>query len=81
MLSKQLEFYKRNFETQFWHLAHFFEKTALRNIETRFSRLACFTRKLRCGLYANFQNDFGNIITAWWITWIATQWLPNCHKV
>ena len=26
MFSKQLEFYKSNFETQFYHLTHFFEK-------------------------------------------------------
>ena len=41
MFSKQLEFYKSNFETQFCNLAHFFDKTALRNIETRSCHLHC----------------------------------------
>ena len=35
--------------------------------------------------YASFWNDFRNVITAWWITWITilrnTQWLPDYHGV
>ena len=28
-----------------------------------------------------FWNNFRDVITPWWITWIVTQWLPNCHGV
>ena len=43
-------------------------------------------RKLIYGLYAGFfRNDFRNVITTWWITWITilrnTQWLPDCHGI
>ena len=44
-----------------------------------------FTKKLRYDLYADFWNDFRNVIIVWWITWITilrnTQWLPDCHEV
>ena len=55
------------------------------NFENRFCWLTCFMRKLRYGLYVDFQNDFRDVITAWWIIWIMalsyTQWLPNYHEV
>ena len=35
--------------------------------ENQFCRLTRFMKKLICDLYADFRNDFLNIITAWQI--------------
>ena len=53
--------------------------------ETRFCLLAHFTRKVRYGLYVGFQNNFRDVLIAWWIIWIMvlsyTKWLSDCHGV